>query len=122
MNEYTFFLSNLTHAPGLKLLKSSLGCSWLNLCLKTLATSICLYKIILHQVQSKSGLERCPVNSCNCYANLKKEKNKQNMAQKIVCDDTVYEVLFFSYYFFNFELHSLVFSFLKHFVFCLQTN
>lgn len=58
------------------------GCSSLNLRLMLSAASVC-YIIILHGLWSKFLLEDNPVNSFNCYMNLKKENKKQMWRKKL---------------------------------------
>ena len=56
--------------------------SWFNVHSMPSTASTCFYEIIQHRVQPKFGVECSSVNSCNCFMNLKKEKNEQNMAHR----------------------------------------
>ena len=48
--------------------------SWLDFNLMPSVTSICFYEIIQQQVWFKFSPGHIPVNSCNCYKNLKSKK------------------------------------------------
>ena len=74
---------------------TSLGHSCLNLCLIASVACICNYKITRPGVGFKFVLECSPLNLCNYYTNLKKERNNQMYCTKIGYEDVVNEILIF---------------------------